>query len=569
MTRLPPSVAALTAMVMLAAACGGEKTSPTTATAPVAPTEAAPPVISVQPRLDDTASAYVAAAASSAAERLGVRVAVGGEASAAPAGPSVIIESRKPEHGEGLAVPVRFWGAFASFWNETEGLSFEGVRQAATGGAADWADLGAAAGPLTTYLPLELRASLETLLGPLPPDDAATVRWLPLSEVVDAAAADAGSLLLLPVARADPRLRSLAVDGVDAVRGVGDPLTSPFVERLWLTWEGEEARPLAAELAKALEAAPPSPVRVVATGDIIPARCVYDRQRAAGDYRQAFRPTADYLRAADLTLGSLDASLSDAGEPFGCTRTLSLLAPARSVEGLVYAGLDVVTVATNHAKDCGTNPCGDQAFLDTLANLRAAGIEPVGGGVDLAEARRPAVVTAGGVSFAVLGYDDIAASVYGATETSPGTAPLDGDTLAEDVAAALDRADVVIVMPHWGSEYTALPSERQQELARQAIAAGATLVVGNHAHVVQAVEWSDGGFVAYGLGNFIFDQDWSLETQQGVVLEATFQGPRLVGVRLHPVHIHDMHQPRWADTDEARSILQRVQDASQVVVPFP
>jgi poly-gamma-glutamate capsule biosynthesis protein CapA/YwtB (metallophosphatase superfamily) len=225
-------------------------------------------------------------------------------------------------------------------------------------------------------------------------------------------------------------------------------------------------------------------------------------------------------------------------------------------------------VATNHAKDCGTNPCGDQAFLDTLANLRAAGIEPVGGGVDLAEARRPAVVTAGGVRFAVLGYDDIAPSAYGATETSPGTAPLDGDTLAEDVAAALDRADVVIVMPHWGSEYTALPSERQQELARQAIDAGATLVVGNHAHVLQAVEWFDEGFVAYGLGNFVFDQDWSLETQQGAVLEATFHGPRLVGVRLHPVHIHDMHQPRWASADEARSILRRVQDASQAVAAF-
>jgi poly-gamma-glutamate capsule biosynthesis protein CapA/YwtB (metallophosphatase superfamily) len=292
---------------------------------------------------------------------------------------------------------------------------------------------------------------------------------------------------------------------------------------------------------------------------------VYARQQAAGDYRQAFLATADDLRAADLTLGSLDASLSDAGEPFGCTPTFNLLAPARSIEGLVYAGFDVITVATNHVKDCGMSACGDQAFLDTLDNLRAAGIEPVGGGVDLAEARRPAVVTIDGVRFAFLGYDDVASSAYGATETSPGTAPLNGDMLVEDVTAAIDEADVVVVMSQWGVEYTSLPTERQQGLAQAAVDAGATLVVGNHPHVVQAVEWPGEGFVAYGLGNFVFDQDWSLETEQGAVLEAVFHGPRLVGVRFHPIHIYDMHQPRWADPEEASSILARMREASETL----
>jgi poly-gamma-glutamate synthesis protein (capsule biosynthesis protein) len=79
---------------------------------------------------------------------------------------------------------------------------------------------------------------------------------------------------------------------------------------------------------------------------------------------------------------------------------------------------------------------------------------------------------------------------------------------------------------------------------------------------VQAYERTDGMFVAYALGNFVFDQDWSLETQQGVLLEATFTGARLTSTRFVPVHIYEQYQPRLAPPDEARSILDRIEAAS-------
>jgi poly-gamma-glutamate synthesis protein (capsule biosynthesis protein) len=84
---------------------------------------------------------------------------------------------------------------------------------------------------------------------------------------------------------------------------------------------------------------------------------------------------------------------------------------------------------------------------------------------------------------------------------------------------------------------------------------------------VQAVEFLEGGFVAYALGNFVFDQDWSLETQQGVVMEAVFHGPRLVSIRFLPIHIHDMHQPRWAEPSEGESILGRMEGTSRSLLP--
>ena len=165
------------------------------------------------------------------------------------------------------------------------------------------------------------------------------------------------------------------------------------------------------------------------------------------------------------------------------------------------------------------------------------------------------------MSFAFLGYDEIAPP-YHATESRPGTAPLTEAVLREDIAAARARADVVVVLPQWGVEYTANPTIGQRRLAAAAADAGAALVIGNHPHWVQAAEVIGETFVAYALGNFVFDQDWSLETQQGVVLEATFHGARLAGVRFVPIRIIDMHQPIFAEPAEAAQIMERIWTAS-------
>jgi poly-gamma-glutamate capsule biosynthesis protein CapA/YwtB (metallophosphatase superfamily) len=478
--------------------------------------------------------------------------------------------------GPSTSVAYRYWVPVAPFWSRLEGLAWSELQAVLTSGAA------APAGASVLYLPSDFRDELERAVGaPLPAADSGGVRWLPQREITGALAGDEGALALLPLEAVDYHVRSLALDGIDVVRGTGTPEDYPLANRLWLTIDQDAVKGAPPSLRTAAEGlvdllrrhfqaqAAPKPTRLLATGDIIPARCVYAQQLAYGDFRHAFLATADVLRAADITVGSLDASLSDAGQPIGCMETFSLLAPASSIEGLTFAGFDVLTVASNHAKDCGASACGDQAFVDTLSNLETAGIAAVGGGRNLAEARSARVLTVNGVRFAFLGYDDIGSSDYGATEDSPGTAPLAFGSLGEDVARARQEADVVIVLNHWGTEYTSVPNERQQGLAREAVGAGATLVIGNHPHWVQAVESLKGGFVSYALGNFVFDQDWSLETQQGVVMEAIFHGARLVSVRYLPVHIYDQHQPRWAEPSEGESILGRMEEASEGLSPSP
>ncbi len=306
---------------------------------------------------------------------------------------------------------------------------------------------------------------------------------------------------------------------------------------------------------------PPSATRLLFTGDINPGRCPAQIALANNDFTLAYQAVAGVLRAADLTVGSLDGALSDLSPPSPCPHTQNLIGPARTVEGLAFAGFDVLTVATNHAKDCGALGfgCEDRSFLDTLRHLEAAGLLAVGGGVDLAAARAPVFVERNGVRFAFLGLTEVGADTW-AGEAQPGTAPLSAASLPAvlaDIQAARAQADLVIVLVQWGVEYAETPEPGQREWARQMTAAGAALVVGNHPHTVQPLEQFPAGLTAYALGNFVFDQGpW--RTRQGAVLEVEFAGARLAGWQLRPVHIEGLHQPHWAAPAEAEAILARM-----------
>jgi poly-gamma-glutamate synthesis protein (capsule biosynthesis protein) len=312
--------------------------------------------------------------------------------------------------------------------------------------------------------------------------------------------------------------------------------------------------------------AEPPAIRLLFTGDINPGRCPAQIALARNDFTVPYHIVGEALRAADITIGSLDGTISDISPPSPCPETMNLIGPARTVEGLLYAGFDVITVATNHAKDCGRLGwnCDERALRDTLANLAAAGIAPVGGGEDLAAARAPVIVERHGVRFAFLGLTEVGPETW-AGAGAAGTAPLSEATLPEvlaDIRAARALADVVVVLPQWGTEYAERPNEVQQRWAAAMVAAGAALIIGNHPHLVQPVQVfsaEDGalrGVAAYALGNFVFDQGpW--RTRQGVLFAATFHGPTLAAWGLLPIHIRSLHQPHWADPTEAAEILER------------
>jgi len=199
------------------------------------------------------------------------------------------------------------------------------------------------------------------------------------------------------------------------------------------------------------------------------------------------------------------------------------------IKGVADAGFDWLSLANNHIGNFGA-----QGILDTIKHLDGYGIAHAGAGENLAAARRPSIFHAGGATVAILAYDTIQPA-YDAGEATVGTAPMTAPGVRDDIAAArAGGADVVIVFPHWGTEYTATATAIQRDLAHAAIDAGADLVIGNHPHWAQAVEVYRGVPIFYCLGDLVFDISRSEQTLEGILPELTFEGSRLVQVRIRP-----------------------------------
>jgi poly-gamma-glutamate capsule biosynthesis protein CapA/YwtB (metallophosphatase superfamily) len=305
-------------------------------------------------------------------------------------------------------------------------------------------------------------------------------------------------------------------------------------------------------------------ITLLFTGVIVPARCVQSAIDARGNANYVYDEVRDLISGADLAVGTLNTTLSDLSTHTGCIVTYVLVSDSRSAKAAGEAGFDVMSVATNHIKNCSGASCGDnynRAFFDTLDNLRANNILPVGAGMNLEDALQTVVVEVKGIRFGFVSLGMVEPNAF-AGEDSPGIAQLTDENLRAAIANARGEADVVIAMPHWGPEDTSEPNSYQLHFAQVAVEAGADVVVGNHTHVVQAIQQLNGIDVFYGLGNFIFDQTWDLAHQQGVILQLHFNGTEYAGYDLIPTHVDGDGTVHIAGPDEAAQVLQRIEDAS-------
>jgi hypothetical protein len=253
------------------------------------------------------------------------------------------------------------------------------------------------------------------------------------------------------------------------------------------------------------------PARIAAVGDVNLGDRVGTAIAVYGA-RYPWLSVAPVLRSADISIANLECAISTRGAPVPKQYTFrgkpsSLRAMAR------YAGVDVVTVANNHALDYGR-----LAFADTLSYAHGYDMKTVGGGRNLDAARRPAVYRLGGIRIAFLGYSDIRPLGFDATSTSSGAAPAFPTYIAHDVRRAKVRGiDVVVVYFHWGVERAFTPNARQRALARVAFEAGASVVLGAHPHVLQPIERHRRRLVAWSLGNFVFGATSSATGRTGVL----------------------------------------------------
>jgi poly-gamma-glutamate synthesis protein (capsule biosynthesis protein) len=230
------------------------------------------------------------------------------------------------------------------------------------------------------------------------------------------------------------------------------------------------------------------------------------------------------------------------------------------LEGVAGSGIDIVSLANNHIRNAGSS-----GVLQTMHNLRAANLRFVGAGADADQARTARCLEQAGVRLCFLAYDAINTGVHAATDDRPGAAELLLPNVRADIRRARrDGANVIAVVPHWGTEYTTRVTPQPRSWARAMVRAGADIVLGAHSHVVGPVEFIDGVPVLYSLGDFLFDLPRFEETEEAVIAELTFQGDRLAQLELHPTVIVDRSQVALLDpTKDGQVVLQRMRAASR------
>jgi poly-gamma-glutamate synthesis protein (capsule biosynthesis protein) len=347
-----------------------------------------------------------------------------------------------------------------------------------------------------------------------------------------------------------PNTRAIKIDGVGPF-DVNYPL-----RQSWSVIPKKGFEEAAEEWSHILSQTPNSDpfVHLVAVGDIMLDRSLGD-VILRGNVGYPFELVIEELTAADLTVGNLESSLGDIGEP--ANKSYTFQAPPEAAKSLENAGFDLLSLANNHALDYGQD-----ALIQGINLLQREGIDVVGAGADLVKASSPVFFESKGVKVAFLAYVDVPVEgsgfdtrIWTAEPSSPGLNWTDPANITHDVADAKDNSDIVIVLLHSGYEYVEQPSPEQSAAAKVAIDAGADLIVGHHAHVLQGLEFYKDGVIVYGLGNFAFDIDSDPNTG---ILNVWLDKDGVRQIDLVPAVIQPGGQPRLATPSEASDIKDKV-----------
>jgi poly-gamma-glutamate capsule biosynthesis protein CapA/YwtB (metallophosphatase superfamily) len=259
-------------------------------------------------------------------------------------------------------------------------------------------------------------------------------------------------------------------------------------------------------------------ITVLAVGDVLVNR---------DDADSIFAYVASTIKSADIAFCQLETNYSERGIVLPQTRVPSIAHP-RNVLAIRKAGFNVVSFASNHCLDYGF-----EAFFDTIQVMKETGIDLIGVGKNIEEARRPQVIDCRGTKIAFLAYNSILPMGYWADANRPGCAPMrawtvyeqiehdqpgtpprihsfahEGDKVAmvEDIQKVKAQVDLVVVSMHWGIHFTeAEIATYQKEVGYAALDAGADVILGHHAHILKPVEIYKGKPIFYSLCNFAFD----------------------------------------------------------------
>lgn len=262
-------------------------------------------------------------------------------------------------------------------------------------------------------------------------------------------------------------------------------------------------------------------INIVATGDILNHMPVIDSARKDGgfDFRPHYDDIKPLVEKADLAIANFESTMS---KELGDYETYPLFnVPDEVADGLKYAGFDVLTTANNHCNDFKR-----EGIILTIEAIEKAGLKHVGTQKEKQE-DNTLYMDVKGIQVAIISVTQS----FNGTESwlseedfDAMVNPIgDGDRVVEDIKKAREKgADLVIVYPHWGEEYILRSNDYEQMMGDKFIEAGADLIFGSHAHVLQEAKMFDKpdgskGFIIYSMGNTISNQ--RIETMSGYIGE--------------------------------------------------
>jgi D-alanyl-D-alanine carboxypeptidase/poly-gamma-glutamate capsule biosynthesis protein CapA/YwtB (metallophosphatase superfamily) len=281
----------------------------------------------------------------------------------------------------------------------------------------------------------------------------------------------------------------------------------------------------------------PDYVTLAFAGDIMLDRGVRNSvlKNFGGNYSALFE-NLEILKKSDIVFGNLEGTASDRGRDGGSLYSFQM--DPSVVPALKGAGFSVLSMANNHVGDYGL-----ASYIDTLARLKENEILYAGGGNTSAEAEQPAIIEKYGIKIGFIAFSDVGPDWMRVKENQAGLLLASNPRFDEIVANAASQVDHLVVSFHFGEEYKTIHNARQEFLAHKAIDAGAKIVIGHHPHVMQDTESYKDGFIAYSLGNFIFDQSFSENTMQGMLLELKLGRDGNIATTKNIVKLNSVFQP--------------------------
>ncbi|MBI5530414.1 MAG: CapA family protein [Candidatus Doudnabacteria bacterium] len=333
----------------------------------------------------------------------------------------------------------------------------------------------------------------------------------------------------------------------------------------------------------------------LAVGDIMLSRNVAAEIKKQNDPALPFRQMADILKSTDFNFGNFENPISSTSPVIG-GHSLIFGAPQKYTTGLKDYNFQILNLANNHAFDQGL-----KGLAYTKDYLNSLSIKTVGAGNNLDQAWTPAEIEANGLKICFIGASYSSINDGGKTVNDYVARIDDVKNLKSSISNLKSKCDFIVATMHAGVEYVRQPNQAQTDFAHAAIDAGADMVIGAHPHWIQTIErycptpsspaegrmpagqerlnCPNPKFIFYSLGNFIFDQMWSRDTREGLALKISLsktsspalQGPKvpasLEKIELIPIIIDNYSTPRPATETEAKSILKKIGETKNFLVP--